>query len=151
MAVPVRYLRLDMDETTAADKYHVLSAIATEETAVYSSRHLMLRNHAVQTIIAMEITALPFLFYDLSKRGWGCHWQMAAVNEILKHNGLPEVKIPKIFWGRVRILQTYYVKYGLAHGYLKFNQRFNFWLKIYTWFLWQFWRAKMWLSVHKQR
>lgn len=111
--------------------YTSLASIATKETAVYSFYTPMLRNPAVSIIIGMGKNVLQLIFRDLSGRShWGCHWRMAAINEILYQNGLPPVKFPKRYAGRVVLMWLFCVKYGVENGYLR---RWGFWFEVHTW------------------
>lgn len=124
--------RMSIDERILKTSYTLLANEATNGTAVYSSYSLTLKHPAVRAIVYdIGKDVLPFIFYDLSGRShWGCHWRMAAINEILYQNGLPPVKFPKRYAGRVVLIWLFHVKYGVENGYLR---RWGFWFEVRTW------------------
>ena len=101
----------------SACKYIELAEKADDETAIYSSISLMLKNESVQAIIQMDKGVLSFLFRDLMESR-GIHWRMAVINIILADNDLSRVEIPDEFRGKVREMQRLYIEYGKRHGWI---------------------------------
>ena len=122
--------------------YSYMAARATDETEVYSFTKQMLRNPCVQLIIKIGVDLLPFLFDDLARGKWGCHWRMGAIQTILKDNDLPSVEVPDRFCGRVRAMVLFYARYGLDHGYFQvqgLGAQVYLWLRTHLglhWYLW---------------